>query len=125
MKQFCLGIIVAIGLTLPAFGEEAGKLPDGVYVLNLAKSTVRGRSVKSQTLNVVGDTVTISGIGSDDRPYTFTGFNGIADGKPHAVTGISIWDAVTQTQLDPYTISISRQYQHQDVEPGCKNNGAH
>jgi hypothetical protein len=40
MKQSALGIIIAIGLTLPTFGEEVIKLPDGIYVLNLAKSTL-------------------------------------------------------------------------------------
>jgi hypothetical protein len=44
MKQLGLGIIVALGLTLPAFGQEREpiRLSDGIYVLNMAKSIVRG-----------------------------------------------------------------------------------
>jgi hypothetical protein len=38
MKQFCLSIIVAIGLTLPAFGHNSNP-PLGTWKLNVAKST--------------------------------------------------------------------------------------
>jgi hypothetical protein len=34
MKQLGLGIIVATGLTLPAFGQEVFNPPHGGYVLN-------------------------------------------------------------------------------------------
>jgi hypothetical protein len=109
MKRLRLGFIIAAGLTLPAFGEEAIKLPDGIYQLNLVKSTFHGPiGDKSQTFNVVGDAITTIGISADDKPYIFTGINGFADGKPHPVTGITLWDTVTQTPLDRYTISISR-----------------
>jgi hypothetical protein len=41
-----LGIIIAIGLTLPAFGQQAVKAinPEGLYQLNLTKSTGQGVS---------------------------------------------------------------------------------
>jgi hypothetical protein len=38
MKQFCLGIIVAIGLMLPAFGHGVDPYI-GTWKLNLEKST--------------------------------------------------------------------------------------
>jgi hypothetical protein len=38
MKPFCLGIIVGIGLTLPAFGQGVDPLI-GSWKLNLEKST--------------------------------------------------------------------------------------
>jgi hypothetical protein len=41
MKQFALGVVVAAGLTLPAFGQQAVN-PEGVWQLNLAKSTMHG-----------------------------------------------------------------------------------
>ena len=67
MKRFCLGFIIAAGLTLPAFGEEAVRLPDGIYQLSLAKSTFHGpMGDKSQTFNVVGDAITTIGISADE-----------------------------------------------------------
>src|SRR5215469_356541 len=49
----CLGIIIASGLTLPAFGQEGIKsMPEGVYQLNYAKSTIRGPIAKSQTFSL-------------------------------------------------------------------------
>jgi hypothetical protein len=42
MKRLGLGVIIALGLTLPALGQEAVDPEGGVYVLNPAKSTFRG-----------------------------------------------------------------------------------
>jgi hypothetical protein len=106
MKQFCLGIIVAIGLTLPAFGQQAVKVPDGIYQLNHAKSTIRGPIGKSQTLNVEGDAITSVGFGENGKPYSFVSIV-ITDGKPRASTNTP-WDTSTYTQLDPYTVRIER-----------------
>jgi hypothetical protein len=56
MKRFCVGFIIATGLTLPAFGQQVFDPPDGSYQLNLAKSTIHGPlGIKSQTLNVTGN----------------------------------------------------------------------
>jgi hypothetical protein len=109
MKQLGLGIIVATGLTLPAFGQQAAKvLPDGVYVLNFAKSTFRGSAPvgKSQTFNVVGDTLTSVGIGPDNKPNSFVSII-TPDGKPRPSTNTP-WDSSTYTRLDPYTVRIER-----------------
>jgi hypothetical protein len=107
MRQLGLGIIVAIGFTLPAFGQQAVKtVPDGVYVLNLAKSTIRGPMGKSQTFNVVGDTLTSVGIGPDDKPNSFVSII-TPDGKPRPSTNTQ-WDSSTYTRLDPYTMRIER-----------------
>jgi hypothetical protein len=104
--KFCLGMFVAVGLTLPAFGQEAVKPPDGIYQLNLAKSTIRGPIGKSQTLNVVGDTITSVGFEANGKPYSFVS-EVITDGKPRPSTN-TLWDTSTYTQLDPYTVGISR-----------------
>jgi hypothetical protein len=108
MKQLGLGIIVAVGLTIPAFGQQAVKvLPDGVYVLNLAKSTFRGPfGGKSQTFSVVGDTLTSVGIGNDNKPNSFVSII-TPDGKPRPSTNTP-WDSATYTRLDPYTVRIER-----------------
>jgi len=69
MKRLCVGIIVAIGLTLPAKAAEveAVKLPDGIYVLNLAKSNIRGAGPKGETYSAEGDKITVTGFGNDGQ----------------------------------------------------------
>jgi hypothetical protein len=107
MKRLCLGIIVALGLTLPAFGQEPIKAPDGIYVLNLAKSNIRGAAPKSETFSLEGDTITVIGFGFDGKPRSFTGKN-VVDGKPHPTTGSPLFDTEAFTQLNSYTIGITR-----------------
>jgi hypothetical protein len=118
MKRSCLGIVVAIGLTLPAFGQQAVN-PEGIYQLNLAKSTVRGPAVKSQTLSYSGDGFTATGFGFNGQPFTI-GAAVIADGKSHPMAGAANYDATTYTQVDPYTISISRTKAGKVVETGTR-----
>jgi hypothetical protein len=57
MKQFCLGTIVAIGLTLPAFGQQTVN-PEGIYQLNFAKSTINGPPlvIKTETAYIGKET---------------------------------------------------------------------
>jgi hypothetical protein len=97
-KQLGLGIIVAIGLTLPAFGQS-GKVPDGIYQLNYEKSSIRGPIAKSQTVQIgPGDINTIIGIGLDGKPYTMID-TGIVDGKPHPITGSPNYDMTTRAEV--------------------------
>jgi hypothetical protein len=117
MKQSCVGIIVAVGLTLPAFGEEAVKVPDGIYRLNYAKSTIRGPFPKSLTINTAGGTTTVIGFGPDDKPYTIV-LPYIIDGKPHPITGSPAFDTETRTYLDMYTSSIKRTKEGKLVQTG-------
>jgi hypothetical protein len=79
MKRLGLSIIVAIGSTLPALGQQV--LPEGIYQLNFAKSTIHGPTAKNQTLNRMGDTVTVVGFDANGKPYTVV-FPYIADGRP-------------------------------------------
>jgi hypothetical protein len=118
MKQSWLGIIVAVGLTLPAFGEESVKVPDGIYRLNYAKSTFRGPfPLKGHTMNTAGGATTVIGFGPDDRPYTIV-LPYIIDGKPHPITGSPVVDTETRTYLDMYTSSIKRTKGGQLVQTG-------
>jgi hypothetical protein len=66
--KLCLGVVIAAGLTLPAFGEEAVKA-SGIYQLNLAKSTIRGPIGKSQTLNYAEDAIAATGFDFNGKPY--------------------------------------------------------
>jgi hypothetical protein len=119
MKRLGLGIIVAIGLTLRAFGQQAVN-PEGIWHLNPAKSTIRSPTIiKSQTLNYSGDGLTSTGFGFDGKPFTIASPL-IADGKSRPFTGSPGYDAVTYTQLDPYTISISRTKAGKVVETGTR-----
>jgi hypothetical protein len=110
MKQFCLGVIVAIGLTLPAFGQQAVNPEEGVYVLNAAKSTFRGPAIKTQTINTGNETTTAVGFLADGKPFsdTFPNPNNTADGQSRPATGSSNFDAQTSTRLDPYTVKAVR-----------------
>jgi len=117
MKQCVLNAIIAIGLTLPAFGQEAVKVPDGIYQLNYAKSTIRGPIPKSLTINTVGDTTTVIGFGLNDKPYTIV-LPYIIDGKPHPITGSPVFDTETRTHLDMYTSSIKRTKEEKLVQAG-------
>jgi hypothetical protein len=118
MKQLCVGIVVALGLTLPAFGQQAVN-PDGIWQLNPAKSTFRGPANKSATLSYAGDGFTAVGFTSDGKPITAT-VTVIADGKSRPVSGAANYDATAYTQVDPYTISISRTRAGKVVETGTR-----
>ena len=114
----CLGIIVAIGLASPAFGQQAVN-PEGIYQLNIAKSTLRGPAVKSQTISYSGDGFTATGFSFAGQPFTIMAAV-IADGKSHPMMGSPNYDATTYTQVDPYTISISRTKAGKVVETGTR-----
>jgi hypothetical protein len=104
MKQLGLGVIVAIGLTLPAFGQQAVNPEEGVYVLNPAKSPFwGGPAIKAQTVYVGKDTNTMVGFDANGKPLTVA-WSSIVDGQPHPMTGLPAVDAHTNTQLDPYTV---------------------
>jgi hypothetical protein len=106
MKQFYLGIIVAIGLTLPVFGQEAVNPEEGVYVLSPAKSTFRGPAIKTQVLYIGKETYGVVGFLNGKL---FSGaFPNILDGKSHPPPGETNFDAQTSTQLDPYTVKTVR-----------------
>jgi hypothetical protein len=67
MKQLCVGIIVAIGLTLPAFGQGVDPLI-GTWKLNLEKSTSTNPLQKSQTNTYAGE--------GQNFPLTLEGVDG-------------------------------------------------
>jgi hypothetical protein len=123
MKGFCLGFIIAAGLTLPAFGQQAVQAinPEGVYQLNLTKSTHQGGSAppKSLTINIVGDELTLISIQWDGKPFTAT-YPVILDGKSHPVAGVPTYDASTYTPLDRYTVSVTRTKAGKVVETGTR-----
>jgi hypothetical protein len=55
MKQICLGVVIAAGLTLPALGQGVDPLI-GTWKLNVEKSTqVGGQEVKSATQTWTGE----------------------------------------------------------------------
>ena len=119
--QLTLVTTALLCLTLPASGQQAlkGINPEGVYQLNLAKSTIRGPAAKSQTINIVGDELTLISIQPDGKPFTAT-YPVILDGKSHPIVGVPTYDATTYTPLDPYTVSVSRTKGGKVVETGTR-----
>jgi hypothetical protein len=120
MKQLCLGTIVAIGLTLPAFGQGVDPLI-GTWKLNVEKSTGSAGSVpKSLTSTVVGEGQNLTNIGegvdAQGQPLKIV-FRHIYDGMPHPSTGAADYDSTTYTRIGN-TINIVRFRQGKTVEVG-------
>jgi hypothetical protein len=109
MKHLGLGIIVAIGLTLPAFGQGVDPLI-GTWKLNLEKSQFPFPPPKSQTLTFVmgGQNIinTAEGVGGDGKPFKVV-FQHIYDGQPHPTTGTELYDSSAFTRIGN-TINIAR-----------------
>jgi hypothetical protein len=101
MKQILLGMIVAIGLTLPAFGQGADPLI-GSWKLNVEKSTSTVPLFKSLTLTWSGEghnlTDTAEGVDAQGQPFKIV-FRHIYDGMPHPTTGIPDYDSSTYTRI--------------------------
>jgi hypothetical protein len=108
MKRFGLGVVVAIGLTLPAFEQEAVDPEGGVYVLNPAKSTFRGPGIRTQVLYVGKETSTVVGFLANGKSFSATFPNGPIDGQSHPAPDAIAFDAQTSTRLDPYTVKTVR-----------------
>jgi hypothetical protein len=112
MKQLGLGIIVAIGLTLPAFGQDADPLI-GTWKLNLEKTTStlpRDQWVKSEVLHWTGEGQTFvdnaDTVDANGRAY-HTVYIHIYDGKAHPTTGNPDVDASTYNRIGN-VLSIAR-----------------
>jgi hypothetical protein len=102
MKQFCLSIFVAIGLTLPAFGQGADPVI-GTWRLNVEKSTYVGTSApKSQSNTFAGEgqtlTDTVEGVDAQGQAYKIV-FSHIYDGIPHPTMGTPTYDSTIYTRI--------------------------
>jgi hypothetical protein len=102
MKRLGLGVIVALALTLPAFGQSVDPFI-GTWKLNTAKSTSSGYPLnKSSTLNIVreGQTLVANADGVDAQGQPFKRVTQhIYDGQPHPTTGNPDWDATAFTRV--------------------------
>jgi hypothetical protein len=87
-------------LTLTAFGQQVIYAEEGIYVLNPAKSTLRGPEFKTQVLYNGKETITV--VGFERKPFTavFPNERSSEDGQPRPVTG-GAFDAQAVTRLDP------------------------
>jgi hypothetical protein len=119
MKQLGLGIIVAIGLTLPAFGQGVDPLI-GTWKLNLEKSTSTAPLPRSVTLtwswegqNLID---TAEGVNAQGQPIKNI-VRHIYDGMPHPSTGSPDFDATAYTRIGN-TINLVRFRQGKTVEVG-------
>jgi hypothetical protein len=102
MKRFCLGIIVAIGVTLPAFGQGADPVI-GTWRLNVEKSTYVGtKAPKSQSNTFAGEgqtlTDTVEGVDAQGQAYKIV-FRHVYDGMPHPTTGTPTYDSTIYTRI--------------------------
>jgi hypothetical protein len=101
MKQLWLGIVIAIGLTLPAFGQGVDPLV-GTWKLNLEKSTSTAPLFKSLTLTWSGEGQnfidTSEGIDAQGQEFKVVLIH-IYDGMPHPTTGTPDYDSTAFTQI--------------------------
>jgi hypothetical protein len=95
MKRLGLAIIVAIGLTLPAFGQGVDPLI-GTWKLNLEKSTSTNPLQRSLTLTWTGEGQnlidTSEGIDAQGQAFKVV-YRHIYDGMPHPTTGNPDYDS--------------------------------
>jgi hypothetical protein len=115
------GVVIAAGLTLPAFGQGVDP-EEGIYQLNLAKSTIRGPAPKTQTLNIEKRAFTAIGFDINGKPYTIvypTQANNPEDATL-PITGSRLYDAAKGTRIDPYTVSFNRTKDGKVVETGVR-----
>ena len=114
----CLGIIVAVGLTLPAFGQSVDPLI-GTWKLNLEKSSTN-IAFKSLTLTWTGEGQnlidTADGVDAQGQPFHVV-FRHIYDGQPHPTTGSPDYDSTTYTRIGN-TINAVRFRQGKPAEVG-------
>jgi hypothetical protein len=113
-----LGIIVAISLSLPAFGQGVDPLI-GTWKLNLEKSTSIGIPLnRSGTITSIAEGQnfidTVEGIDAQGQPYKAV-YQHTYDGMPHPTTGNANYDATTYTRIGN-TINGVRFKQGKTVE---------
>jgi hypothetical protein len=101
MKQLGLGIIVAIGLTLPALGQGVDPYI-GTWKMNLEKSTSTDPLPKNKTITFTGEgqnlLATVEGTDAQGKPYKHI-VSHIYDGQHHPVTGNPLYDTSAFTRV--------------------------
>ncbi len=119
MKQSCLSIIIAVGLTMPAFGQGVDPLI-GSWKLNLEKSMSTAPLFKSLTLTWSGEGQnfidTVEGVDAQGRAFKVV-LRHIYDGMPHQATGSQDYDSTTYTRIGN-TINLVRFKQGKAVGVG-------
>jgi hypothetical protein len=119
MKQLGLSIIIAVGLTLPAFGQGVDPLI-GTWKMNLEKSTFTVPLFKSLTLTWSGEgqnlIETAEGVDAQGRAFKVV-LRHIYDGMPHQATGSQDYDSTTYTRIGN-TINLVRFKQGKAVGVG-------
>jgi hypothetical protein len=101
MKQFCLGVVIAPGLMLPASAQGVDPLV-GTWKLNLEKTTSSLPLDQRGSVTFAGEgqnfTNTAEGVNAQGQPYKII-FRHIYDGMPHPTTGNPIFDSTAYTRV--------------------------
>jgi hypothetical protein len=120
MKRFCLGVVIAAGLTLPAFGQGVDPIL-GTWKVNLEKSTYNGtffEGMKSSIHTYTGEgqnfTNTIEMVDAQGQTSKSI-FRHIYDGMPHPTSGSPDYDSSAYTRVGN-TINAVRFRQGKAVE---------
>jgi hypothetical protein len=117
MRHIILACALVGILGVPAFGQET-VTPEGIYQLNLAKSTIRGPfALKSQTAYIGKETTVYVGFRTNDYDAyrgVFPAFTNV-DGQPRQVDSI-LYDTQAAMQIDPYTFKVVRSKDGKVIE---------
>jgi hypothetical protein len=100
MKQFCLGVIVAIGLTLPAFGQGVDPYI-GTWKINLEKSTATFPIPKDAIITWTRegqDTIITLDELTANGPLKIV-WTANYDGQPRPTTGVPNFDSSAFTRI--------------------------
>jgi hypothetical protein len=117
MKQLGLGIIVAVGLTLPAFGQGVDPLL-GTWKLNVEKSVSSPFKTATMVIAGEGQNRTLAGDGVDAQGQPFHGvLQHIYDGQLHPSTGDPSYDASAYARIGN-TVNIVRFKNGKPIEVG-------
>jgi hypothetical protein len=110
MRRIILACAPAGVLAVPAKAaeKEPVNLSEGVYVLNTAKSVVRGARPVAEMFKVEKDKTTVIGWNLAGQMTNVVFPEPVMDGQPHPITGSPFWDSYAGKQLDPYSVVTTR-----------------
>jgi hypothetical protein len=109
--MFYIVVILAGIFAMPAKAASEAEpvtMPEGIYVLNMTKSIVRGAGPVAEMFRVEKDKTTVLGFNTAGQLVNFIFPDPVIDGQSHPITGSPNWDSYVGKQLDPYSVITTR-----------------
>jgi hypothetical protein len=109
-------LAIGAALSQPGFAQT-NVTPSGIFQVNVAKSKFPGAPLKSQTAYWEGQKAVAVGIDAQGNPRAVV-YEVVEDGKPHPVKGFPLYDAMTYTRVNAYTLSYTATKDGKVVQTG-------